>query len=287
MSSLIDVIFNFLMMTQSESDDTETERLKEEERKKEEEKKPIPSDPEKGKPTISPHSSGNSTKDAKAVSSGLGTHPDRKSVPSNALKRSGSPNLSEASGTETPRKKHKKQQLTPSQPQIINAPSRPTSPPLPQPSSSTPTSEPIRSTLANSRKSSAAAIPADALKPSNSRADGKRPRSYAGSGSERDTAGSGGEKSDGARKKLMLKFSKSGNKNPTPLTSRAGSPDPRSGDAAGKGIALVGNASLGSALVGNASLGNAPVGNSSVGNAPVGIASTGQAPVGPVITTGM
>ena len=265
------MVFDFLMMVQSESDDTETERLKEEERKKEEEKKLIPSDPEKGKTTISPHSSGNSTKEAKAVSTGLGTHPDRKKISSNTLKRSGSPNLSEASGTETPRKKHKKQHLTPSQPQTISAPSRPTSPPLPQPSSSAPTSEPVRSTLPNSRKSSAAALPADARKPSNSRADGKRSRSYAGSGSERDTAGSGGEGSDGARKKLMLKFSKSGSKNPTPRASRAGSPDPRSGDAAGKGIA---------------SVGNAPAGNVSLGNVSLGSASIGHAPVGPVITTG-
>lgn len=276
------MVFDFLMMVQSESDDTETERLKEEERKKEEEKKLIPSDPEKGKTTISPHSSGNSTKDTKAVSTGLSTHPEWKKISSNALKRSGSPNLSEASGTETPRKKHKKQQLTPSQPQTISAPSRPTSPPLPQPSSSAPTSEPFRSTLSNSRKSSAAALPAEALKPSNSRADGKRSRSYAGSGSERDTAGSGGEGSDGARKKLMLKFSKSGSKNPTPRASRAGSLDPRTGDAAGKGIASVGNASVGNAPVGNVSLSNA-----SLGNVPLGSTSIGHAPVGPVITTGV
>lgn len=221
---------------------------------------------------MSPHSSSNSTKDAKAAASGLGKQPDRKKAASNALKRPGSPNLSEASGTETPRKKHKKLQVTPSQPQSINTATRPTCPSPPQPPSSVPTSETIRVTLAKSRNPSAAALSADALKPSNSRADGKRQRSYAGSGSERDTAGSGGEGSDGARKKLMLKFSKSGSKNVTPLASRAGSPDPRSGDAADEG---------------NASIGNASVGNVSVGNAPGGNASTSNAPAGPAIATGM
>jgi transcription initiation factor TFIIF subunit alpha len=236
------------MVTQSESDDTETERLKEEERKKEEEKKPIPSDPEKGKPRSSPHPSGISTKDAKAVSSSLGKQPDGKKTASNTLKRSGSPNISEASGTETPRKKHKKQHLTPSQPQSINPASTPTSPPFSQPPSSAPTSEPVRSSLANSRKSSSNTLPQDGLKPSKPGAEGKRQRNHAGSGSERDTAGSGGEGSDGARKKLMLKFSKPGSKNATPLTSRAGSPDPTSGDAVGKANAPV-NAPVGNAAV--------------------------------------
>lgn len=262
---------DFLMMIQSESDDTETERLKEEERKKEEEKKPIPSDPEKGKTTLSSHSSGTSMKAAKTLASATGKHADRKKTAPNALKRPGSPNLSEASGTETSRKKHKKLQVPHSQSQPIKPVSRSASPPPPQPPSSAPTSESNRIVQGKSRNSTSAAHSADGLKPSKPRADGKRQRSYAGSGSERDTAGSAGEGSDGARKKLMLKFSKSGSKNVTPLTSRAGSPDPRSGDAADKG-----NVSIGITSVGNASVGNAPVGNVSISNASAG----------PVVATG-
>ena len=270
------MIRNYLMIAQSESVDTETERLKEEERKKEEEKKAALPDQEKGKSTIAPHSSGTSAKSSKAPSNGLGKQADRKKASSNALKRSGSPNLSEASGVETPRKKHKKKQPAPSQMQSINPITKPTSPPTSkpaspppsQPSSSAPISEPIRSTLANSHNPSGAALAADALKPPKSRPEGKRPRSHAGSGSERDTAGSGGEGSDGTRKKLMLKFSKAGSKGSTPHASRAGSPDSRSGDTAGKGHSL-----LGTALVGNASIGNAPVGNGLTGNAPAGLST--------------
>lgn len=119
-----------------------------------------------------------------------------------------------------------------------------------------------------SRQSSASVLPANTLKPSNSRADGKRPRSHAGSGSDRDTAGSGGERSDGARKKkLTLTFGKASSNSGTPLASRAGSPDPRSGDTAGKV-----NASVGSILVSNTSV---PVGhaggNASIGSGPAGL----------------
>lgn len=250
--------------------------MKEEERKKEEEKKPIPSDPEKGKTTSSQPPSGTSLKAVKALANTVGKHADRKKTAPNALKRPGSPNLSEASGTETPRKKQKKLQVTSSQPQPIKPVSRTTSPPPPPPpppqlSSSVLTSEPNRFAQAKPRNSTAAAVSSEGLKATNSRADGKRQRSYAGSGSERDTAGSGGEGSDGARKKLMLKFGKSGSKNATPLTSRAGSPDPRNSDAADKG---------------NASVGIPGAGNSTVGNIPGGNISIVNASAGPVVATG-
>lgn len=199
-------------------------------------------------------------KAVKALANATGKHTDRKKAVPNALKRPGSPNLSEASGTETPRKKQKKLQVTSSQSQAIKPVSRSTSPLPPQPSSSVPTSEPNRFVQAKPRTSTAAALSAEGRKSSNSRPDGKRQRSYAGSGSERDTAGSGGEGSDGTRKKLMLKFSKSSSKNVTPLTSRAGSPDPRSGDAADKGHAPAGNASIGNVPGSNVSIGNAPAG---------------------------
>lgn len=54
----------------------------------------------------------------------------------------------------------------------------------------------------------------------------------------------------------MLKFGKAGSKNVTPLTSRAGSPDPRSNDAVDKG-----NASIGITAVGNVPGGQVPGAN--------------------------
>lgn len=246
--------------------------MKEEERKREEEKKPVPSDPEKGKTTSAQHSSGTSLKAVKALANATGKHVDRKKASANSLKRPGSPNLSEASGTETPRKKQKKLQVNSSQSQPLKSVSRTTSPPPPPPPSSLPTSEPNRLVQGKPRNLTTTAPFAEGVKASNSRADGKRQRSYAGSGSERDTAGSGGEGNDGARKKLMLKFSKSGSKNVTPLTSRAGSPDPRSGDTADKG-----NASVGVPSGGNSSVGTMPGGNISIGNAAAGPAvATGE-----------
>lgn len=98
-------------MSQSESDDSETERLKEEERKKAEEQ-------DKGKAPAT-------DKLASAPSSvkGVNTPPRSKptdSVRKGILKRSGSPNLSEASGSESSRKKLKKKHVS-SQAPISNA----------------------------------------------------------------------------------------------------------------------------------------------------------------------
>lgn len=148
------------------SDDTETERQKEEQRKADEEK--------------SKEKSGTSSKGTSTPSD----RPKHIDALKKARKRPGSPNLSDASGTDTSRKKPKKaaaQALT-SQPA-----SRPMSP---APGTKKPTK--------------------------------KRARNGAGSGSDVDRAGSGGEMSDAASalpKKLKLNVKKG-----TPSGSRAGSP---------------------------------------------------------------
>ncbi len=170
------------------SDNTEAERLKEEERKKAEEDK---SSPEKDK-LKSKHSFGVNTPSHRPSKHG---DPLKHSTSNTNLKRPGSPLNSEASGNESARKKQKKKRPTLSQPNAqpnntLQPPSRPGSP-LPQP--------------AVSRKA-------------------KRPR---GPGSGSDTEGgaaSGGEMSDGTRKRIKLKLGQP-SKNGTPQGSRSGSPD--------------------------------------------------------------
>ncbi|KAF2431227.1 hypothetical protein EJ08DRAFT_192542 [Tothia fuscella] len=93
--------------SESESEDSDTERAKEEERKKEEEAKAKL----KGKEGDVP-ASGSSTKGTNTPSGRKEKHGDplRKAtntIPSSSLKRPGSPNLSEASGNESSRKKLK------------------------------------------------------------------------------------------------------------------------------------------------------------------------------------
>ena len=175
--------------------------LKAEERKKEAERKANASDQERAKKSKAP---------SEASSRGTNTPSGRPSkhqllsVTSNSLKRPGSPNISEASGNESSRKKHRKfDGNAGSQP--IQPPSRPGSPNLLPPSSSVP----------------------DATRPPNSRnpSSFSRPlHSNAGSGSEGEAAGSGGEMSDGTRRKQTLKL-KMGSKRGTPQGSRAASPE--------------------------------------------------------------
>ncbi|KAH7045275.1 transcription initiation factor IIF subunit alpha [Macrophomina phaseolina] len=92
----------------SESEDSEAERQKEEERKKEEEKAAA----EKGKgkvgETTEKTASGTSTKGSNTPSNRPKTSDPLKLSSSQALKRPGSPNLSEASGNESSRKKQRK-----------------------------------------------------------------------------------------------------------------------------------------------------------------------------------
>ena len=172
--------------------------MKEEERKKVEGDK---SSPEKDRLK----SSGISSKGTQSPSHRPSKHSDplKRSTSATSLKRSGSPLNSEASGNESARKKQKKKHLTASQPSTLSGntlqpPSRPDSPPYQQATSST-------SQLGISRKA-------------------KRPR---GPGSGSDTeggAGSGGEMSDGARKKLKLKLGPP-SRNGTPQGSRGASPE--------------------------------------------------------------
>jgi transcription initiation factor TFIIF subunit alpha len=91
------------------SDDSETERAKEEERKKAEEEK-------------NQKESGTSTKGTNTPS-GRPKHTDALKKAAGSRKRLGSPNASDASGTDTSRKKAKNMHSATSQP-----PSRPISP---------------------------------------------------------------------------------------------------------------------------------------------------------------
>lgn len=195
--------------SQSESDDTETERLKEEEAKKEEERKKAENrntpDREKKK-SKSSGASGTNTPSGRPSK-----HDPLKNSTSttNLKKRAGSPLNSEASGNESSRKKQKKKHpLTTDQPQIsstLQPPSRPESPPIP-------TGKDTK-------------IPA------------KRRH---GSGSDTEgNAGSGGDMSDGTRKK-KLKLTMS-SKNGSPHGSRAGSPDLTNGTKPAPGTSRAGS----------------------------------------------
>ncbi|OQE21864.1 hypothetical protein PENSTE_c011G00568 [Penicillium steckii] len=155
------------------SDDSETERMKEEERKKAEEEK---------NQKDSASSKGNNTP------SGRPKHTDPLKKSAASRKRLGSPNASDASGTDTSRKKAKNKH---------GATSQPTSRPL--------------SPSAQAGKKRVRNIPLGG----------------SGSGSDVDVAGSGGEMSEGKAKKLKLNppgTSRGG----TPSGSRAGSPVGRS-----------------------------------------------------------
>ncbi|KAJ5385355.1 hypothetical protein N7517_003266 [Penicillium concentricum] len=153
------------------SDDSETERAKEEERKKAEEEK-AQKEATSSKGTNTP--------------SGRPKHTDALKKPSR--KRLGSPNASDASGTDTSRKKVKSMHLPTSQP-----PSRPISP------------------SALQGKKRVRNIPGGA-----------------GSGSDVDTVGSGAEMTEGGKiKKLKLNPSTVASRGGTPQGSRAASPLPR------------------------------------------------------------
>lgn len=186
------------------------------------------SDAEKANP--SKQSSGASSKGTNTPQRpGKTSAPTKKPPPTNALKRPGSPNLSEVSGAESSRKKNKRQH-TPasSQPQPLNPLSRPISP-VQQLSSSAPEQGSTRALSNASRKPSNARLTVDATTKGTRSPKGSR--SHAGSGSENEAAGSGAEKSDGTRQRLKLKFGKKGGgKNGSTAVSRAGSPEIRGVD---------------------------------------------------------
>lgn len=188
---------------QSDSESSEVERRNEEEKKKEEEQKGDGSDREKTKGSKNP--SGANTPSGRA-SKHL-KQPLKKTASSTSLKRPGSPNNgSDASGNES--RKKRKQHLGAELPQSqlstsstsLKPPSRPMSPDYAPPSSA----------------------PQRPTQPATSgQANNKRPRADAGSGSEM----SGGEMTDGKRKKQKLKLRMSASPDQSPNGSRAVSPD--------------------------------------------------------------
>ena len=196
----------------SESDTTEAERLKAEEKEKAKVSDASKSTPDK-------HTDRHKSKSKSALASGTSTpsHRPQKSntIPlsrtasTSSLKRPGSPLASDASGNESSRKKAKKSKhlhptnASSSQPQTQQQPiSRPNSPPIP---------------------------PSSAPQPS-----AKRPRG-AGPGSDSEGgAQSGGEMSDGTRKRQKLRLTL-GSKEGSPNGSRAGSPVVEGGRAGSAG----------------------------------------------------
>ncbi|KAL8947123.1 MAG: hypothetical protein Q9222_006559 [Ikaeria aurantiellina] len=188
----------------SASEDSETERLKAEEKKKEEEKKGDVSEREKVKTGKgSRNASGANTPSGRPSKHGNAM---KKSPSATNLKRPGSPNGSEASGNESSRKKRKQQHLIASAPtasSTLKPPSRPMSPDYGPPSSA----------------------PQRTVQPAaGEQASNKRPRGDAGSGSDM----SGGEMSEGKRKKQKLKLKMSASPEQSPNGSRAGSPEVKS-----------------------------------------------------------
>ncbi|MCJ1306727.1 hypothetical protein MMC25_000370 [Agyrium rufum] len=226
---------------ESEDSEEEAERLKEEEeeRKKKEEEE---AEEKKGIPTIKTtgDASGSSTK-------GSNTPSGRPSKHGNGIKRTNSPTVSEASGNESSRKKQKQQHPSQStssssllQPRAASSTPKPSTPPVSRPRSpalstaSQPDQaqrKPLSSLNGTSGTAASAALVAK---------QHKRPRPVggsgpggAGSGSDAE-AGSGGEMSDGTRKRLKL--NPPGSKHATPQASRAQSPE------AGVRAAVIGGA---------------------------------------------
>jgi transcription initiation factor TFIIF subunit alpha len=214
-------------IAKSDSEDTETETLKEEQLKKEAEEKNSATGDKSKVPS-------NSSTKGTNTPSNRPNHPSdslHKAASSATLKRPGSPNLSEASGNESSRNKKQKKNATSSSLNTGTAtpngpPSRPRSPTLP-PTSSTDTTRP----QIPRKPSKITNLPV-----LNPEGGNKRPRG-AGSGTDGEGAGSSGETSDGARKKK--KKIKGGSNLGTPHESRAGSPAPNGGRAASPGMRFI------------------------------------------------
>ncbi|KAI9820383.1 MAG: hypothetical protein M1827_006007 [Pycnora praestabilis] len=239
----------------SESEDTETERLKEEERKKEEDKKAA-LEREKQKFQSSEKLPSGASSKGTNTPSGRPKHSDPlKKGPSSSLKRPGSPNLSEASGTESARKKHKKNHGSSSQSTHTSTPlpgSRPMSPAPSDPSRPQPPLQRKSSIIKLSvEPSKLHEISATTPRPSD---HNKRSRTAAGSGSEAEATG-GEMSSDGAKKKRIKLRMGGSSKSGTPQGSRAGSPVPAA-QAGGAG------AQRGSVSVANGARAGSPAGTS-------------------------
>ncbi|KDB21560.1 hypothetical protein H109_06499 [Trichophyton interdigitale MR816] len=189
------------------TDESELERQKEEQKKSEED--PKRKDNQTDKP------SGTSTKGSNTPS-GRPKHTDPlKRAQAAARKRPGSPNLSDASGTDSSRKKPKNKHLSA---QISN---------------SQPTSRPISPVPQAQRKSSGTANANDTTPSTAQTATGAKKRIRTGpgkAGSASDVekaANSGAEMSDSTMaKRMKLNVPGAKSKTGTPIGSRAGSPTP-------------------------------------------------------------
>ncbi|KAI9826125.1 MAG: hypothetical protein M1832_000574 [Thelocarpon impressellum] len=201
---------------ESDTEKTDDEKRKEEERKKAEEKPDKSKVKENGKIPSGASSKGTNTPSGRPKH----TDPLKKAGPN--LKRAGSPDLSEASGAESSRKKQKKnKQFSSSQPTATSTPiagSRPNSPPP----SSAPDGRP------HQRKSSVIKLSVEPSKLNDISSAAPRPekrskgRMGAGSGSEGEAPG-GEEGKQRTKIKLRLNGSPPGG---SPTGSRAGSPNP-------------------------------------------------------------
>ncbi|KAI9848604.1 MAG: hypothetical protein M1837_007273 [Sclerophora amabilis] len=209
--------------SESESDDTEEELRKEEERKKTEEKTEKPKPKDGNKPPSGASSKGTNTP------SGRSKHSEPLKRTSSSLKRSGSPNLSEASGNESTRKKPKRKHMSSSsQPAGTSTPTPGTHQMSPvAPSSSAPESSSSRPKTTQ-RKSSIVKLPIEPSRlteissaPPRPEKAHKRQRGMSSDGDE-----VGGDTSEGGKKKkIKIRFSGSPSGG-SPQSSRAGSPNP-------------------------------------------------------------
>lgn len=176
--------------------------------------------------------SGASTKGSNTPS-GRNKHSDPLKKAASNLKRPGSPNLSEASGAESARKKSKKKHAS-SQPTATSTPKPASRPLTPVPSAAA--ADGARQASSQQRNLTAASAvdlaKAGSKLGKSTAADKKRARPGAGSGSDGDATG--GEMSDHAsRKKVRVPNMAS----TSPRGSRAGSPNPpaRGGGGGGGG----------------------------------------------------
>ncbi|KAK2737903.1 hypothetical protein FQN57_007354 [Myotisia sp. PD_48] len=191
------------------TDESDEEHKSEEAQKPEDDAKQR--EKESGKP------SGASSKGSNTPS-GRPKHIDPlKKATANAKKRAGSPNISDASGTDTSRKRPKNKHLAPHP-----ATSRPTSRPVSRPMSPAPSVQGQR----NAPSTTDASKPAQAAANVNKRA--RNGLNRAGSASDVERAGaSGAEMTDTTvTKKLKLNLPNPNSRTATPIGSRAGSPTP-------------------------------------------------------------
>lgn len=231
------------------TDESATEDSEEERRKEEEGKPDEKGDKGKGQDKDGSRlPSGASTKGSNTPS-GRMKHSDPLKKAGSHLKRPGSPTLSEISGTESARKKSKKQHSS----------SQPTGTSTPKPLSRPMTPISLGAAVEGSRQRNVSTnVPVDATKAGGSLArtalpdSKKRGRTGAGSGSDGDATG--GEMSDGASRRKISKPKATSN---SPRGSRAGSPTPLSQGVRSTGAKSTNGSRAGSPTAGTSFLGGA------------------------------